>query len=1080
MKTVLVAGDITQEDHLAQLPGALSSNYYPSGDTSMRQRAGGATHLAEIVKCATADMDEVAVNGPLARDTIDGNRTGMSIPFKVVYMWAPFPKILNSMQFVWRIRSFLGSPAQEEDTIVPNGDADTAEPDVLILNDFGLKFRHESVSWPRCLGRENINSEIVLKTVPPIGQGALWNELIRDHADRLTIVLSARSLRARQAPISEGLSWDRTIEDLDRELTSGPSANDLGRANRVIVYLRGAGVAIYQRQAGEQLSLQRFVYHPDYLEGDWHSNRPGLTVGATSILTASIARHLLGSNTYPMFTACARALEAIRANHEQGGGSVWKGEGGMQEALAPSSDYGASTNRLVKFFHPGVTKTSEQLPESRYRSAFPHKEFGLTQQHNSTGAVSDLLHDVTGPGYEFAAATAMRVVLHGIDQALGSAPKARYGKFITVDREEIEKINEIRRLIVSYTSNTSDRRPLSIAVFGPPGAGKSFAIKQLFGVVFGPSQAFLEFNLSQISGKAELHRTFDQVRDATIAGKIPLVFWDEFDSENLSWLKEFLAPMQDAGYDANGVRHPFGKAIFVFAGGTSPNFIAFNHSEARGKVGEQFRLAKGPDFVSRLRGYVNIKGPNPVGSPGQLRADISAADDVAHLIRRAILLRAIIQHLFPQLVADASGTTAISPSIIRAFLRVRRYRHGARSMEAVVGMSALSGARHFGSSELPAPDMLAMHVTPDFMQLVMEGELEESTIEYLAQEAHRAWMGERLAAGWKYEEFQSDEKKTHPLLIEYHQLKESDRERNRASARMTVAKLHYVGYRIIQPYPVGQERLVPAELDGDSRKGLMKLEHEIWLRSHLLEGYQFAERTNEDLRLHRDVTTFEGQPSQDKELNAALVDGMIQGLERGAYILAKAAGEWPTVKVGTTGHRTLTDLTPLREGILEGIQVIQKEYPGRPLILLSLLAEGADRIVAEAVLRTPDAKLVPVIPFEAEKYADQFGPPGAPSRIHYQALLSRSRDAIQLPDSVSMEEGYVAAAKTIVEESDVLMAVWDGQEAQGPGGTGHVIELAREKGMPIVTVFAGNRIPNSEEPTSLGEIQGTVIVENLG
>ena len=136
--------------------------------------------------------------------------------------------------------------------------------------------------------------------------------------------------------------------------------------------------------------------------------------------------------------------------------------------------------------------------------------------------------------------------------------------------------------------------------------------------------------------------------------------------------------------------------------------------------------------------------------------------------------------------------------------------------------------------------------------------------------------------------------------------------------------------------------------------------------------------------------------------------------------------------------------------------------------------------MAEAVLRTPDAKLVPVIPFEAEKYADQFGPPGAPSRIHYQALLSRSRDAIQLPDSVSMEEGYVAAAKTIVEESDVLMAVWDGQEAQGPGGTGHVIELAREKGMPIVTVFAGNRIPNSEEPTSLGEIQGTVIVENLG
>ena len=148
-------------------------------------------------------------------------------------------------------------------------------------------------------------------------------------------------------------------------------------------------------------------------------------------------------------------------------------------------------------------------------------------------------------------------------------------------------------------------------------------------------------------------------------------------------------------------------------------------------------------------------------------------------------------------------------------------------------------------------------------------------------------MGARLSAGWKYDEIQSDSRKTHPLLTDYHQLKESDRERNRTTARMTIAKLNCNGYRIIQPEPGRRKSLVSAAVDSDNRKKLMKLEHEIWLRAHLLNGYQFADVTNEDLRLHRDVTSFEKQPEQDKKLNAALVDGMLEGLKRGGYIIAE-------------------------------------------------------------------------------------------------------------------------------------------------------------------------------------------------
>ena len=92
---------------------------------------------------------------------------------------------------------------------------------------------------------------------------------------------------------------------------------------------------------------------------------------------------------------------------------------------------------------------------------------------------SDLLQDLTGDGIEYVMAKAFEVVQHGMDKALKNVPMACYGKYQTADREEIERINAIKNLILQYQENKNDYRPLSIAVFGTPGSGKSFAIKQL-------------------------------------------------------------------------------------------------------------------------------------------------------------------------------------------------------------------------------------------------------------------------------------------------------------------------------------------------------------------------------------------------------------------------------------------------------------------------------------------------------------------------------------------------------------------------------------------------------------------------
>ena len=155
-----------------------------------------------------------------------------------------------------------------------------------------------------------------------------------------------------------------------------------------------------------------------------------------------------------------------------------------------------------------------------------------------------------------------------------------YNDLKVVDRFEMESYNSIRRLIENYVSRNFDR-PMSFAVFGEPGSGKSFGIKQLVTTLRTPNNEFdlIEFNLSQFSDSKELIDAFHVVRDRAFQGKIPLVIFDEIDcrtnKEDLYWLRHFLVPMHDGRFRAAHVEHPIGQSIFVFVGGTHSTFASF-------------------------------------------------------------------------------------------------------------------------------------------------------------------------------------------------------------------------------------------------------------------------------------------------------------------------------------------------------------------------------------------------------------------------------------------------------------------------------------------------------------------------
>jgi hypothetical protein len=419
---------------------------------------------------------------------------------------------------------------------------------------------------------------------------------------------------------------------------------------------------------------------------------------------------------------------------------------------------------------------------------------------------------------------ATQVILRGTDSPLAGAPMAVYGALETVDRREIEGFRGISNLLGEYI-NKRESRPVSIAVFGPPGSGKSFGVKEIARGLT-PDLEIKTFNLSQLGSSTELIAAFHQVRDAGLSGKLPLVFWDEFDSSlnnvELGWLRYFLEPMQDGTFLEGQVSHPIGRAIFVFAGGTRSTFEKFSHPETEREL-KEFKNVKGPDFVSRLRGFLNILGPNPLnGSP---------ESDPCHVVRRAILLRSMLKRGYPALLNG--GTLQIDEGVLSAFLRVSTYRHGARSMESLLAASTLSGKTFFGRSCLPPFAQLNLHVDGTEFQSLVE---EMDGLENLAQALHENFCEKLKTRGYSYGSPSNEAAKISNSLLPYDQLPDELKGQNIDSAHKLPAKLAAVGYAILP----ARQGTPPVEFPPEVLERLAELEHDRWLRKKLRDGWRFG------------------------------------------------------------------------------------------------------------------------------------------------------------------------------------------------------------------------------------------------
>lgn len=171
-----------------------------------------------------------------------------------------------------------------------------------------------------------------------------------------------------------------------------------------------------------------------------------------------------------------------------------------------------------------------------------------------------------------------------------------------------------------------------------------------------------------------------------------------------------------------------------------------------------------------------------------------------------------------------------------------------------------------------------------------------------------------------------------------------------------------------------------------------------------------------------------------------------------------------TVRVGVTGHRSIDDPEGVGAAVRDALARVRERFAGTQAIRLeavSPLAEGADRIVAHAVLAEPGAALTVPLPFPADDYAADFAAPA--SKAEFKELLALATRVEVLPPAASRDAGYERAGRWVVEHSDVLLALWDGAPARGPGGTAAIVAYARERGLPVYWVRANGGAPVVKE-----------------
>ena len=144
------------------------------------------------------------------------------------------------------------------------------------------------------------------------------------------------------------------------------------------------------------------------------------------------------------------------------------------------------------------------------------------------------------------------------------------------------------------------------------------------------------------------------------------------------------------------------------------------------------------------------------------------------------------------------------------------------------------------------------------------------------------------------------------------------------------------------------------------------------------------------------------------------------------------------IKIGIAGHRNLNKrfIKKYKKQVFKKLDELKQKH--NEVILFSPLADGADRLIVYEAMKL-GIKYIAVLPMQKELYQEDFD---STSKLEFDKLLKNAEHILTISHTKPFirDRQYELVGQYISENSDILIALWDGRYNNLQGGTGEIVK----------------------------------------
>jgi hypothetical protein len=187
-----------------------------------------------------------------------------------------------------------------------------------------------------------------------------------------------------------------------------------------------------------------------------------------------------------------------------------------------------------------------------------------------------------------------------------------------------------------------------------------------------------------------------------------------------------------------------------------------------------------------------------------------------------------------------------------------------------------------------------------------------------------------------------------------------------------------------------------------------------------------------------------------------------------------------TLAIGFTGHRKLPDEAKCRQAIRKILLEWMDRVPGVVYGVTSAAA-GGDLLFAETCIEL-NLPIRVFLPLPKEQFREDFD---ETSWARAECVFGKALSVEITGAGEKLPDRYYECGIETVQQSQVLVALWDGEPSQGLGGTADMVHFAKEQGRPVIWIHSGTgavqyfnesqELLNDPEMRFLNELPGPAV-----